>query len=134
MNQNNLNYRIFLFLLLLPCFIFAQNTISGRVSLDNGEPVSFANVIEKGTANGTTTDMDGNYSIEVATLPVTLEFSSLGFTTLEQSVSAAGTVNVVMAESAMSLEEVIVTGLATSTKRSNAANAVASISANELTG
>jgi len=134
MNQNNLNYRIFLFLLLLPCFIFAQNTISGRVSLDNGEPVSFANVIEKGTANGTTTDMDGNYSIEVATLPVTLEFSSLGFTTVEQSVSAAGTVNVVMAESAMSLEEVIVTGLATSTKRSNAANAVASISANELTG
>ncbi|MCZ6594497.1 MAG: SusC/RagA family TonB-linked outer membrane protein [Bacteroidetes bacterium] len=134
MKQNNLNYRIFLFLLLLPCFVFAQNTISGRVSLDNGEPVSFANVIEKGTANGTTTDMDGNYSIEVATLPVTLEFSSLGFTTVEQSVSVAGTVNVVMAESALALEEVIVTGLATSTKRSNAANAVASISANELTG
>ena len=134
MKQNNLNYRIFLFLLLLPCFIFAQNTISGRVSLDNGEPVSFANVIEKGTANGTTTDMDGNYSIEVATLPVTLEYSSLGFTTFEQSVSAAGTVNVVMAESAQSLEEVVVTGLATSVKRSNSANAVASISSEKLVG
>lgn len=134
MNQNNLNYRIFLFLLLLPCFIFAQNTISGRVSLDNGDPVSFANVIEKGTTNGTTTDMDGNYTIDVPTLPATLEFSSLGFTTVEQSVSAAGTVNVIMAESAQSLEEVIITGLATSTKRSNAANAVATISANELTG
>ena len=82
MKQNNLNHRIFLLLLLLPCFVFAQNTISGTVSLDNGEPVSFANVIEKGTANGTTTDMDGNYSIEVATLPATLEFSSLGFTTV----------------------------------------------------
>ncbi len=134
MKQNNLNYRIFLFLLLLPCFVFAQNTISGRVSLDDGEPVSFANVIEKGTANGTTTDMDGNYSIEVATLPVTLEFSSLGFTTVEQSVSAAGTVNVLMAESAQSLEEVVVTGLATSVKRSNSANAVASISAEKLAG
>jgi len=134
MKQNNFNYRIFLFLFLLPCFIFAQNTISGRVSLDNGEPVSFANVIEKGTANGTTTDMDGNYSIEVATIPVTLEFSSLGFTTVEQSVSAAGTVNVVMAESAQSLEEVVITGLATSVKRSNSANAVASISAEELVG
>lgn len=134
MKQNNLNYRILLFLLLLPCFVFAQNTISGTVSTDSGDPVSFANVIEKGTTNGTTTDGDGNYSIDVASLPVVLEFSSLGFTTVEQSVSAAGVVNVVMAESAEALEEVIVTGLATSTKRSNAANAVASITAEELTG
>lgn len=134
MKQNNLTNRIFLFLLLLPCFVFAQNTITGKVSTDNGDPVSFANVIEKGTTNGTTTDIDGTYSIEVANLPVVLEYSSLGFTTVEQSISNAGAVNISMAESAQSLEEVVVTGLATSTKRSNAANAVASISANELTG
>lgn len=134
MKQNNLTNRIFLFLLLLPCFVFAQNTVTGKVSMDNGDPVSFANVVEKGTSNGTTTDIDGMYSIDVSSLPATLEFSSLGFTTVEQSVSAAGTVNVTMAESAQALDEVIITGLATSTKRSNAANAVASISANELTG
>ena len=58
MKQNNLTNRIFLFLLLLPCFVFAQNTITGKVSMDNGDPVSFANVIEKGTSNGTTTDID----------------------------------------------------------------------------
>ncbi|MEM7085156.1 MAG: SusC/RagA family TonB-linked outer membrane protein [Bacteroidota bacterium] len=134
MKQNNLTNRIFLFLLLLPCFVFAQNTITGTVSTDNGDPVSFANVIEKGTTNGTTTDIDGTYSIDVANLPVVLVYSSLGFTTVEQSVSSAGAVNVSMAESAQSLEEVVVTGLATSTKRSNAANAVASIKAEELTG
>ncbi|MEM7185755.1 MAG: SusC/RagA family TonB-linked outer membrane protein [Bacteroidota bacterium] len=134
MKQNNLTNRIFLFLLLLPCFVFAQNTISGKVSMDNGDPVAFANVIEKGTSNGTTTDIDGMYTIDVSGLPATLEFSSLGFTTIEQSVSSAGTVNVTMAESAESLDEVVVTGLATSTKRSNAANAVASIKAAELTG
>lgn len=134
MKQNNLASRILLFLLLLPCFVFAQNTITGTVSTDNGDPVSFANVIERGTTNGTTTDIDGTYSIDVANLPAVLEFSSLGFTTVEQSVSSAGSINVNMAESAQSLDEVIVTGLATSTKRSNAANAVASISANELTG
>jgi len=134
MKQNNLASRILLFLLLLPCFVFAQNTITGTVSTDNGDPVSFANVIEKGTTNGTTTDIDGTYSIDVTSLPAVLEFSSLGFTTVEQSVSSAGAINVNMVESAQSLDEVIVTGLATSTKRSNAANAVASISANELTG
>jgi TonB-linked SusC/RagA family outer membrane protein len=134
MKQNNLTNRIFLFLLLLPCFVFAQNTISGKVSTDNGDPVSFANVIEKGTTNGTTTDIDGMYSIDMLSLPGTLEFSSLGFTTVEQAVSAAGTVNVSMAESAQSLDEVVITGLATSTKRSNSANAVSSISASELTG
>ncbi len=134
MKQTNFNYRIFLFLLLFPCFVFAQNTITGNVSTDNGDPVSFANVIEKGTSNGTTTDIDGNYSIEVSSLPVTLEYSSLGFTTVDQQVTSAGTVNVTLSESAQALEEVVITGLATSTKRSNAANAVASISANELTG
>ena len=134
MKQNNLTNRIFLFLLLLPCFVFAQNTITGKVSTNNGDPVSFANVIEKGTTNGTTTDIDGTYSIDVNNLPAVLEFSTLGFTTVEQSVNSAGTVNVSMEESAQSLEEVVITGLATSTKRSNAANAVASISANELTG
>ncbi|NNM22378.1 MAG: SusC/RagA family TonB-linked outer membrane protein, partial [Flavobacteriaceae bacterium] len=134
MKQNNLTNRVFLFLLLLPCFVFAQNTITGTVSMDNGDPVSFANVIEKGTSNGTTTDIDGNYSIDVTNLPAILAFSSLGFTTVEQSVSSAGTVNVTMAESAQALDEVVITGLATSTKRSNAANAVASISAEELTG
>ena len=134
MKQNNLTNRVLLFFLLLPCFVFAQNTITGVVSTAGGDPVSFANVIEKGTTNGTTTDIDGTYTIEVANLPVTLEFSSLGFTTVEQSVSNAGTVNVSMAESAQSLEEVVVTGLATSIKRSNSANAVASISAENITG
>ncbi|MBL4662964.1 MAG: carboxypeptidase-like regulatory domain-containing protein, partial [Flavobacteriaceae bacterium] len=114
MKQNNLTNRVFLFLLILPCFVFAQSTITGKVGTNNGDPVSFANVIEKGTTNGTTTDIDGTYSIDVANLPVVLEFSSLGFTTVEQSVSSAGTVNVNMEESAESLEEVVVTGLATS--------------------
>ncbi len=134
MKQNNLTSRILLFLLLLPCFVFAQNTVTGKVSMENGDPVAFANVVEKGTVNGTTADIDGMYSINVTSLPATLEFSSLGFTTVEQSVSSAGTVNVIMVESAQALDEVIITGLATSTKRSNAANAVASIKASELTG
>ena len=134
MKQNNLNYRFFLFLFLLPCFVFAQNVITGKVSTDGGDPVPFANVIEKGTTNGTTTDIDGNYSIDVANLPATLEYSSLGYNTIEQAVSAAGAVNVTVSESAQALEEVVITGLGTSIKRGNAANAVSSVTAEELVG
>ncbi|GAB5401106.1 MAG: TonB-dependent receptor [Aureisphaera sp.] len=114
--------------------MFAQNTITGKVSAENGDPVPFANVIEKGTTNGTTTDFDGSYSIDVSNLPVTLEFSSLGFTTVEQQVSSAGAVDVTLAESAQALEEVVITGLGTSIKRANAANAVSSVSSEELVG
>ncbi len=134
MKQTNFNYRIFLFLLLFPCFVFAQNTITGKVSTENGEPVPFANVIEQGTTNGTTTDIDGNYSIDVSSLPATLEYSSLGYSTIEQQVTSAGAVDVTLSESAQALEEVVITGLGTSIKRENAANAVASVSAEELVG
>lgn len=135
MKQNNFNRgRLLLFLFLLPCFVFAQNTISGKVTDEGGETVPFANVIVKGTSVGTTTNIDGDYSIDVPNLPTTLVFSSLGFTTVEQAVSVAGVVNVTMGESAQALDEVVITGLATSIKRTNSANAVASLSAEDLVG
>jgi len=135
MKQNNLNHgRLLLFLFLLPCFVFAQNTISGKVTDESGETVPFANVIVKGSSVGTTTSVDGDYSIDVPNLPATLVYSSLGFTTVEQAVSVTGVVNVTMAESAQALDEVVITGLATSIKRSNAANAVAQVSAEDLAG
>lgn len=135
MKQKNSNHRILLFLLLiLPCFVFAQNTLSGTVSDEKGDTVPFANVIEKGTSNGVTTDMEGNFTIEVPNLPVTLVFSSIGYETVEQEVSNTMPINITMPESTEALEEVVITGLATSIKRSNAANAVATISAEELIG
>lgn len=135
MKQNNFyRRRLLLFLFLLPCFVFAQNTISGKVTSESGETVPFVNVIEKGTTNGTTTDIDGNYSIEMSTLPGTLVFSSLGFTTVEQAVSISETLNITMGESAQALDEVVITGLATSIERTNSANAVASLSAEDLVG
>lgn len=129
-----MNRNLLFLLVLLPCFVFAQNTITGTVTTDNGDTVPFANVIEKGTSNGTTTDIDGKFSIDVANLPATLVFSSLGYTTVEQEVTAAGAISITMGESAEALEEVVVTGLATSVKRSNAANAVSTVSAEELVG
>lgn len=85
MKQNNSTSRYLLLLLFIfPIALSAQSVITGTLTSEsNGETIPFANVIEKGTSNGTTTDIDGKFSIEVAGLPATLEFSSLGFATQE---------------------------------------------------
>ena len=135
MKQKNSKRRALLLLLLIfPCFVFAQTTLSGKVNSDSGESVPFANVIQKGTSNGTTTDMDGSFSIDVESLPATLVFSSLGYGTIEQEISSGDPVTIMMMESGEALDEIVVTGLATSIKRTNSANAVASISAEDLVG
>jgi|TARA_R110002110_G_scaffold87885_13_gene228773 outer membrane receptor protein involved in Fe transport len=114
--------------------VFGQTTLSGKVNSDSGESVPFANVIQKGTSNGKTTDMDGSFTIEVESLPATLVFSSLGYGTIEQNVSSSDPISILMVESGEALDEIVVTGLATSIKRTNSANAVASISAEDLVG
>jgi len=135
MKQKNSNSGFFLlFLLVFPCLVYSQTALSGKVNSDMGETVPFATVIQKGTSNGVTADVDGNFSINVENLPVTLVFSSLGFETIEQSVVSNSPINITMSESAQALEEVVVTGLASSVKRSNSANSVATVSADELTG
>lgn len=135
MKQKYATIRRFFFLFLIfPCIALGQTQLSGKVVDKNNVTVPFLNVIEKGTSNGTTTDAEGNFTIKVASLPATLVFSSIGYETLEYTASTAGAIAITIAESAQSLDEVVVTGLATSVKRSNSANAVATISAEELTG
>ena len=120
---------------LLPLSVIGQGDIKGVVTDGTTNfPLAGANIIVKGTAKGTTSDFDGNYTLKADKFPVTLVFSSLGFETVERQVNAPGTVNITLKESTTSLDEVVVTGLASSTKRSNAANAVASVSSEQLTG
>ncbi|WP_242092574.1 SusC/RagA family TonB-linked outer membrane protein [Aestuariivivens sediminicola] len=122
-------------LLFFPVMAFAQGNISGTVTDGTSNlPLPGANVIIKGTATGTTSDFDGKFSLNVDSFPVTLVFSSLGYETLEYTANQAGDINITMSESLTALEEVVITGLAGSTKRSNLANTVASISPEELAG
>lgn len=116
---------------------WAQYTVTGSVSDERtGEPIIGANILVKGTSTGTITDIDGNFSL---TLPsddgADLIISSIGY--LSQTVpvqSGLSSLNIQLKQDATNLEEVVVTGLASSVKRSNLANAVASVSAKELTG
>ena len=68
------------------------------------------NVVEKGTTNGTSTDFDGNYSIDVAN-DATLVFSSLGYATNELAVNGQTDLNISLGDDASQLDEVVVTAL-----------------------
>lgn len=110
-----MNKKILSFLTLVSLLFFqgvaAQNsTVTGTVTDDSGVPLPGANVVEKGTSNGTSADFDGNYTISVGTNAV-LVFSSLGYTTKEVSVNGQSNVNVTLAEDASQLDEVVVTAL-----------------------
>ncbi|MFC4097295.1 SusC/RagA family TonB-linked outer membrane protein [Euzebyella saccharophila] len=87
-----------------------QSSISGIVSDDQGVPLPGVNVVEKGTSNGTSTDFDGNYEIQVAD-NATLVFSALGFKTIERAVNGNSNVNVTLEEDTEQLGEVVVTAL-----------------------
>ncbi|WP_282133888.1 TonB-dependent receptor [Seonamhaeicola maritimus] len=111
-----------LLVLLMSVFSFAQNTgsVSGKLTDKeyNNEPLAFANVLIKGTTHGTTSDMDGSYrldNLEVGSY--TLIFSFVGYETQEIAIEVlAGKiteVNVVMAASAASLDEVVITTVKT---------------------
>lgn len=120
-NSNNyLNFKkmkqnvkwIFLFTFaLITQVVLAQNKeVSGTVVDDSGLPLPGVNVIEEGTSNGTQTDFDGNFSINVGQSAV-LVFSYIGMTEQKVDVANQSKVTVTMQSSADQLDEVVVTAL-----------------------
>jgi TonB-linked SusC/RagA family outer membrane protein len=110
----------------------AQYVAKGTVKDAKGEPLTGVSVVLKGTTRGTITDIDGNYSLDVPSEASNLVFSYVGYTSITGGANAAS--GIVLEEDLGSLEEVVVTGLASTIKRSNAGSAVARITAEELTG
>jgi TonB-linked SusC/RagA family outer membrane protein len=125
------------FLLFAMTNMQAQYKITGTISDERtGETLMFANIIIQNSSKGTVTDLDGKFTLDVDdNNEVTLVVSSIGY--LSQLVKASPSNNALsikMREDATNLEEVVITGLASSVKRSNLANAVGSVSAKELVG
>lgn len=122
-------------LALLPGQVFSQNkTITGKVVDAQGNPVVGASVVIRHTVQGTATDAEGNFKLTVGPNAVII-ISSAGFTsqTLKaDELEPNGRIR--LAEDVTHLDEVVVTGLATSVKRRNLSNAVATISGRELSG
>lgn len=128
--------RILLFMVFTLCCTIAfaqQKTITGKViDGDTGETVPGVNVIVKGTTNGTSTDFDGNYSINVFGENAVLVFSYLGFTSQEIAVDDQTTINVSLLPDVSSLDEVVVIGYGT-TRKSDITGSVSSVKSEELT-
>ncbi|WP_257666775.1 SusC/RagA family TonB-linked outer membrane protein [Parapedobacter tibetensis] len=92
-----------------PYAMAQQKTVTGRVtSAENRDPLANVTVLVKGTNTQTQTNAQGGYSIQ-ASEGQTLVFRSVGFTTVERVVGSASTINLSLAESASSLDEVVVT-------------------------
>lgn len=84
--------------------------VTGVVVDANGEPVIGANVVVKGTTNGTITDFDGNYSIEGVSANDVLAISYIGYISQEIAVGSQSTINVTLREDSQALDEVVVVG------------------------
>lgn len=108
-----------------------QASVSGTVSDKNGDPLPGANILEKGTTNGTQTDFDGNFTIVLSDSDATLEISYLGFATQDVVISGQTTISVTLEEDAAGLDEVIVTGY-TAQSRRLVTGAVVTINDDEL--
>lgn len=122
-------------MMLCSTWAYAQFTATGKVTDTNGEALIGVNVVVRGTGLGTITDINGAFRLEVPTDPATLEFTYIGYGSTSAEVSSSNSeVTIELADDVQQLDEIVVTGLGTSVKRSNLANSVASIQAKELTG
>ena len=106
-----------LFLALVVQISFAQQgTISGKVS-DGSGPLPGVSVVVKGSTIGTETDFDGKYSIKASSGDI-LTFRYLGYLSIDKTIGASSIINVSMKEDANILDEVVIVGYGTTTKKS----------------
>lgn len=107
------------------------STITGVVMDTKGEPLIGVNVLEKGTSNGTITDFDGKFSLNLSSSNAVLVFSYIGYTSQEISASGKQTLTITMKDDSKALEEVVVIGYGTQ-KKADLTGSVANVGADKL--
>lgn len=116
--MRNCKFLLVCIMLFCSAIAFAQNQITGHVVDTTGEPVIGANVTVKGTATGTITDIDGNFTLPVESNDGILIVSFIGYKSAEVSINGKTQINVVLKEDTETLDEVVVVGYGTQTKKS----------------
>ncbi|MFA8435276.1 MAG: SusC/RagA family TonB-linked outer membrane protein [Marinifilaceae bacterium] len=107
-----------------------QKLIQGKVTDKNGDALPGVNIIIKGTATGTTTNIDGNYQLNAPTNS-TLIFTFIGYLSQEVAIANQTSVNVILQEDVQGLEEVVVVGYGTQ-KKVNLTGSVSSVKNEDL--
>lgn len=109
---------LLMLLLMLYGAAYAQQTVGGRVTAQaDGQGLPGVTVMVKGTATGTITDLDGNYSVQVPEDGAMLVFSFTGFASQEVEVNNRTTIDIALAEDIDLLDEVVVVGYGTQEKK-----------------
>ena len=115
-----------------PITFIDQNPVSGQVTAETGEPLIGVNINIREFPNiGTTTDIEGNYSLEVPDGGETLIFSYIGYKMEEVQIGDQSIINLTMLEDFANLEEIVVTGYGTITKR-DLTGAIAKVDVEEI--
>ncbi len=107
-----------------------DHTIKGKVVDEKGLPIPGVSILIKGTANGASSDIDGNYLLK-ANSNGTLVFSFVGYTKVEQAIKGRTRIDVTLSSESQSLQEVVVVGYGTQ-KKSVVTGAISSIKAKDL--
>ena len=111
-------YLTMVVLLLVGMVSYAQqHSVKGTVVDQSGIPVIGMTVVEQGTQNGTTTDIDGNWQLTVSSGNVTLEFAALGYLTVTEKVNNRAVIDLTASEDAIMLDAVVAIGYGTVRKR-----------------
>src|SRR6056297_1344772 len=128
-----------LFLLLFSSNVYSQFTLNGTViDAESEEPLFGVTVVDTETGDGAATDINGQFSLDLPGNATTLRVTYIGYLTKNVEVESNGTsiveLVIELAPDISRLDEVVVTGLASTVKRSNLANAVSTVSSKELAG
>lgn len=107
-------------------------TVTGKIITgEDSQPTIGANIVEKNTTNGTVTDFEGNYSIEVSSPNATLVISYIGYTTMEQAVNGQAIVNLALTVEESIMNEVVVVGYKKEI-RTEVSSAISSIKSKDI--
>lgn len=115
-----------------PQLIQEQHQVSGSVTDTTGEVLPGASILEKGTTNGTETDFDGKFNLNVSNTNAVLVVSFVGYKTKEIPINGQSTLNIVLEESADSLDEVVVTALGLERNKKSLSYAVSEVGGEQL--
>ena len=126
-----------IFLILGMCFAllgsaYAQQTVTGKVTDEDGLGIPGVSIQEKNTTNGIVTDVNGDYNLRLTSSDATLVYSFVGMSTIEEDVNGRNSINVTLRTETKSVDEVVVTALGIKREQKSLGYAISSIKADEL--
>ncbi|OIN59582.1 SusC/RagA family TonB-linked outer membrane protein [Arsenicibacter rosenii] len=131
--KNHLPKLLLGWLLFFSFSVLAQRvSVTGRVTAPNGEKLPGVSIIVQGTTTGTITDADGKFTLSVPNLKSSLTASFIGYATQSVAINGRSVVDIVLAEDAKVLNEVVVTGLGISKEQRKLGYATAQVSGENI--